>query len=165
MEWTGFVNRTEGEIDRDSRMIHAVVRIPDPYGRDVTNGDHPHPPLLIGTFVGVEVTGRRLDNATVVDRRGLVPSSDPSSSEWTALVVTAEEHLVPRPVEVFRITDSTATVTDGLSAGERLCVTPLPVIVPGMKVRVLNASDETEPTSTEEETAAPEASETPKAEG
>ena len=53
--WLGRIVRTEGEIDPRTRMIHAVARVEDPYGR----GDEPgRPPLAVGMFVDAEVQGR-----------------------------------------------------------------------------------------------------------
>ena len=54
-EWLGRIVRTEGEIDPRSRMVHAVARVADPYGR----GDDPdRPPLAAGLFVEAEIRGR-----------------------------------------------------------------------------------------------------------
>ena len=53
--WKGRIVRTEGEIDPHTRMIHAVARVDDPYGR----GEDPErPPLAVGLFVTAEIAGR-----------------------------------------------------------------------------------------------------------
>ena len=44
-EWRGRIVRTEGEIDPSSRMVHAVARVKDPYGRGQDPG---RPPLAVG---------------------------------------------------------------------------------------------------------------------
>jgi RND family efflux transporter MFP subunit len=57
--WTGQVERTEGEIDARSRMVHVVARVEAPYEQAAEGG---RPPLAVGLFVRAEigrVRGRR----------------------------------------------------------------------------------------------------------
>ena len=117
--------RTEGEIDPRSRMIHAVVRVADPYAR---GGDPGRPPLAVGLYVDAEILGRVARQVAVVPRSAL-------RGENQLLVVSDEDRLHFRSVEILRTTQDDVIVSSGLAAGERICVSPLAVVTAGMRVR------------------------------
>jgi RND family efflux transporter MFP subunit len=124
-EWTGRVVRTEGELDPQSRMVHVVARVKDPYGR----GDRPdRPPLAVGMFVQAEIVGRRAEGVVVLPRRVM-------RGEDRVLVVDAEDRLHYRQVEVVKSDRETVVIRSGLSAGEHVCLSPLEAVMDGMKVR------------------------------
>jgi RND family efflux transporter MFP subunit len=124
--WTGRIVRTEGEIDPRTRMIHAVARVEDPYGR----GDEPgRPPLAVGLFVEAEIRGRVLDDVVELPRAALRGTDE-------VVIVDADSRLRMRRVEVVRRERDRVLVSGGLRAGERVCVSPLSVSVEGMEVRV-----------------------------
>jgi RND family efflux transporter MFP subunit len=126
-EWHGRIVRTEGEIDPRSRMVHAVARVEDPYGRG-PDGDRP--PLAVGLFVDAEILGRQVPSAVVLPRAALRGGND-------VLVVDADDRLRRRPVEVVRIEHDGVVIGGGLRPGERVCVSPLETFVEGMKVRTV----------------------------
>jgi multidrug efflux system membrane fusion protein len=129
--WRGRIVRTEGELDPKTRMIHAVARVEDPYGR----GDDPdRPPLAVGLFVNAEIEGRRVENAIVIPRSALRGHSE-------VVIVDAENRLRIRRVEVLRRNPRTVILRNGVEAGEKLCTAPLPVVVDGMQVRTLDDPD------------------------
>ena len=39
--WAGRIVRTDGTIDPQTRMIHAIAQVPDPYGRGPRSGSSP----------------------------------------------------------------------------------------------------------------------------
>ncbi len=122
--WPGRVVRAEGELDQRSRMLHLVVRVEDPYGRRQPG----RPPLAVGLFVDAEIAGR-----TVVGT--LLPRSALRGDD-RVLVVDEEMRLRFRGVDVVRTLKESVIVGSGLSSGERVCISPLDVIVDGMAVRV-----------------------------
>ena len=77
--WNGRIVRTEGELDPRTRMIHAVARVEDPYGR----GDDPNrPPFAVGLFVEAEIEGpprrrRLLASAQRIARKRPCPGGRP----------------------------------------------------------------------------------------
>ncbi len=125
--WRGRIVRTEGEIDPRSRMIHLVARVADPYGRGVEEG---RPPLTVGLFVEAVIAGRILSRAVVLPRPAL-------RGDGRVLVVDGEDRLRYRAVEVVRLEGERVVLGGGLSAGERVCVSPLDVVVEGMRVRTV----------------------------
>jgi RND family efflux transporter MFP subunit len=123
--WEGRIVRTEGEIDRRSRMVHAVARVRDPYAR----GDDPNrPPLAVGLFVHAEIEGHTVPDAAVVPRAAV-------RGEDQVLVVSEDDRLHFRTVEIYRRAQDDVIVTGGLEHGERVCISPLAVVTDGMRVR------------------------------
>lgn len=125
--WRGHIVRTEGELDPRTRMIHAVARVEDPYGR----GDSPdRPPLSVGLFVEAEILGRQIESVWRVPRSSLRGAS-------TAIVVDAEGRLRLRDVDVLKRNRDEVLVTAGLEVGDQLCTTPLSISVDGMQVETI----------------------------
>jgi len=131
-EWTGEIVRTEGEIDPGSRMVNAVVQIKDPYGR----GDDPsRPPLAVGLYVEAEIEGITAKGVAVLPRSALRGRSQ-------VLVVTPEDRLEFRDVDLLRTTREEIYVRGGLKAGERVCLSPLEAVTNGMRVRTSASESE-----------------------
>ena len=125
--WEGRIVRTEGELDPRTRMIHAVARVEDPYGR----GDDPdRPPLAVGLFVEAEIVGRRVENVVVLPRAAL-------RGEQQVAVVSDRGRLRMRNVDVLRRERDRVLIRGGLEAGEQVCTSPLPIRVEEMAVRVV----------------------------
>ena len=124
-EWEGRIVRTEGEIDSMSRMVHAVAQVTDPYGR---GKDPDRPPLAAGLFVEAEIEGHHVDDVVILPRAAL-------RGESQVLVVDEEDRLRFRDVDILRVTRKEVVIRGGLSAGERVCLSPLEAVTDGMKVR------------------------------
>jgi RND family efflux transporter MFP subunit len=126
--WRGRIVRTEGELDPRTRMIQAVVRVEDPYGR----GDDPHrPPLSVGLFVEAEILGREVEGVIVLPRSALRGDNE-------VAIVDARGHLHLRRVEILKRNRETVVIRAGVEPGERVCTSPLTISVEGMEVRVLD---------------------------
>jgi RND family efflux transporter MFP subunit len=131
-EWQGTVVRTEGEIDPRSRMVHVVARVDDPYG--VLADDADRSPLAVGLFVHAEIEGTIAESVIVVPRYAM-------RNDHQILVVDREDRLRTREVEVLRFDGSDVLIQGSLAPGERICVSPMQVVVEGMRVQPL-ADDE-----------------------
>lgn len=123
--WPGTIVRTEGELDSRSRMLHLVARVEDPYDRRGTG----RPPLAVGLFVDAEIAGRTVDGA-------LLPRSALRAGQQV-MVVDDEDRLRFRDVGVVRTEKDAVVIGSGLAEGERVCVSPLDVVVDGMRVRTV----------------------------
>jgi len=134
-EWKGRVVRTEGEIDPRSRMVHIVARVERPYDAPAEEPDKP--PLAVGLFVQAEIEGPVAENVIVVPRYAL-------RDDAHILVVDSSDHLRTREVEVLRINRDDVLIRATLGPGERICISPLQVVVEGMPVKAL--ADEGEET-------------------
>lgn len=132
-EWSGRIVRTEGEIDRRSRMVHVVARVEDPYG--MSEGGENRTPLAVGLFVQAEVEGPMAEDVRVVPRYAM-------RDDAHILVVGADDRLRTHEVEVLRIDGDDVLIRTQLEPGERICVSPLQVVVEGMPVHTLDDAAE-----------------------
>lgn len=126
-EWEGRVVRTEGAIDQRSRMVNIVARVEDPYRID---SEIPEIPLAVGLFVQAEIEGPQVENAIVVPRYAM-------RNDSRILVVDENGRLRSRKVEILRIDRDDVLVQGPLSPGERICVSPLQVVIEDMQVRAI----------------------------
>jgi RND family efflux transporter MFP subunit len=135
-QWRGRIVRTEGEIDPRSRMVHVVAQVEDPYGSARTDSGEARdrPPLAVGLFVRAEIEGSVARGVIAVPRSAIRNSQ-------RILIVDSDNRLHERPVEVLRIDREEVLVRLELAAGERICTTPMQVVVEGMQVNPV--ADET----------------------
>ena len=122
--WTGRVVRVEGEIDPLTRMINLVARVDDPYG---VPEDAVRPPLVVGLYVEADIGGKIVDNAIILPRAALRGTN--------RVLVVSDGRLYFRDVVVLRADTERVIITSGLKPGERVCISPLDVVVEGMRVR------------------------------
>ena len=130
-EWTGRIVRTEGVINERTRMITAIARVKDPYGR---NGPSGRPPLAVGLFVHARIEGK--DAGMVY----LVPRSAFRDDRYL-MVVDAQNRLHLRTVTILRRTLDGVIFRARFAPGDRICITPLEVAIEGMEVRVLSSTN------------------------
>ena len=135
-QWQGKLVRTEAEIDARSRMVQAVARIS---ARDSGSNDPEDLPPPVGLFVQAEIEGRSADNVVVLPRSAIRNGNQ-------VLVVDDDNRLRFRTVRILRIYEDEAYINAGLTAGERVCISPLQTVVEGMRVQAV-----LEPTALEKE--------------
>ncbi|MEM7199097.1 MAG: efflux RND transporter periplasmic adaptor subunit [Planctomycetota bacterium] len=124
--WRGRVVRIEGEIDPATRMVHAVARVDDPYAQE---REREGPPLAAGMFVRAAIRGREIGSAVALPRSALHEGD-------RVLVVDDQSRLSRRKVQVLRRERERIVLRSGLRDGERVCVTPIDIVVDGMTVVV-----------------------------
>jgi len=124
-EWEGRIVRTEGEIDPQSRMVHVVARVADPYRESDIDS---RPPLAVGLFVEAEIIGPEAQNVIVIPRYAMRDGS-------SILIVDANDQLHTRRVQVLRIDRDEVFIQGPLAENERICLSPIQVVVEGMAVR------------------------------
>ena len=122
--WQGTLVRTEAEIDMKSRMVHVVAR--------VTNAGASMP-LPVGLFVNAEIEGVRANDIVDLPRNALRRGN-------RVLIVDDEDRLQYRTIVPLRLYRDRVLIERGLSAGERVCVSPLQTVIEGMRVRTIEAA-------------------------
>ena len=125
--WEGEIVRTEGELDPKTRMIRLVASVADPYRAGTT-------PLPVGLFVDAVITGGVQPNIVRLPRAAMVSPSE-------VYIVDSSERLVRRKVNVLRSEGDFVYINNGLSEGDRVCLSRLATAMPGMKVRVENTEE------------------------
>ena len=129
--WTGRIVRTDGTIDPQTRMIHAIAQVADPYGR---GPDPDRPPLAVGMFVEAEIQGRLMQDVVTLPRAAL-------RGEDQVLIVDPESRLRFRRVNVVRLERERVLIDSGLKEGELVSLATLTTVVDGMKVQVQQDSN------------------------
>lgn len=139
--WDGYVDRVEAGVDPDTRTIDVVVRVPDPTkpGRLLDAIDRPPlvdpPPLLAGTYAGVEIEGLTLAYA-LIPRAAL-------RNDSTVWLVNGDETLRVVPVDVVQDQGSEVAIrSDVLTSGDRLVISDLAFVSEGLHVRVTSNEGE-----------------------
>jgi RND family efflux transporter MFP subunit len=127
--WTGYLVRTESEVDRRSRQWVVVARIDAPYAQ---NGSADQPPLAIGAFVEASIRGRLQRGLIGIPRSAL-------RGEDEVWLVDAEHRLRRATVQVVRRQADRVWISQGLQDGDRICITPPATPTVGMPVRLLPA--------------------------
>jgi len=128
--WKASLIRTEGVLDINSRVLHAVASVVDPYG---LLGESRQDELRMGTYVRAEIAGRRVENVVVLPRFAL-------RNDDTVLVANEERKLEIRKVEVVREEPRQVYITSGVKDGELVVTTTLDAPIPGTLL-VLNGEE------------------------
>lgn len=123
--WQGRLVRSEGVFDAESRVLHVVAQVDDPYGQTGRDAE----PLRIGTFVTAEIQGRDGGDLFVIPRHSLQRGE-------TLWLVGQDMAIQPRDLEIVRADELYSYVSSGLADGDRYTVTPPEQPLPGMIVRV-----------------------------
>ncbi len=129
--WVGKIVRTEGTIDPKSRVMYAVARVEDPYGKQEKSDSIP---MSVGMFVEASVQGKSYEQLVVIPRYALKGGSQ-------VLIVDGEDELHRRDVDVLRTDEKWAYIQSGVEGGERVCLTALEFVVEGMPVEPVESSD------------------------
>lgn len=140
--WEGRVHRVEGAIDEETRTVDVVVRVPQPYeeAMRVTSRmpeqpfESERPPLAIGSYVTVDIEGRRGSQYQVVPRRA-VRDRDPGQAP-TVWTLAGDSLLVEQEVQPIQTVEDQTFLAPTLSPNSRIITTDLRVHSDSMRVRV-----------------------------
>ncbi len=131
--WRGYVDRGETSLDRQTRTIDIIVRVPDPFrAGSPTDSTIPiggsSPPLLVGKYVEVEIDGLERDDYFLVPRAALQ-----SGNEVWIVQDGGVVHIVP--VQVLQRTGDVAYVTGDLESGQAVVTGGIRFTTEGMRVQ------------------------------
>jgi multidrug efflux system membrane fusion protein len=121
--WQGRIVRTEGALDPDTGLLHAVAEVADPYRPKAGQS-----PLLAGTFVQAEIEGRPWPELYALPQGALNAAGE-------AWLVDGTGRLRQRRLDVLRTEPGRVLVRSGLQAGERVVLAGVDAPVEGMAVR------------------------------
>jgi RND family efflux transporter MFP subunit len=120
---TGQVVRLLGDLSPEGLMARLLVEVPDPLG--LADG---RAPLLLNSFVRLEIEGRTVEDLIEVPRQAL-------RQEERVFVFTEAGTLSIRQPEIAWRLPHSVLVRDGLEDGERLILSPMATPVEGMRLR------------------------------
>lgn len=156
----GRVVRLLGDVDPTGRMARILVEIDDPLGLEVRpeGAAEPPLPLLLGSYVRVEIEGEEVQEVIAVPRQALREGA-------RVYVRKDDDTLEIREVTVLWRREDEVLVSKGLKPGDQVIVSPISTPVPGLKLQVAgdgaagSSRGEDEARTGKAEPAAPEASE------
>lgn len=132
IERAGRVDRLLGEVERAGRLARVRVLVEDPLGLDPTI-DETLEPLLIGSYVRVEIAGPRVEDVLELPRAVVRDNQ----SIW---VMDADRRLRFRDLDVIVGRPDTVLGRVALEPGDEIVSSPLPVAIPGMPLERLGGA-------------------------
>ena len=120
--WRGFVDRTEGVVDPDTRLVNVVIVVPMVETKE--RGSR----LLPGMFVNVAIVGQTLAQVIPVPRNSI----QENSTVWRVNDNTLEI----REVDIMYSDQEFAYVVSGIDDGDLITTSLLGVVTNNMQVRV-----------------------------
>jgi membrane fusion protein (multidrug efflux system) len=117
---TGTIAAIEPRVDPETRSLTVRARSPNPEGI-----------LVPGAFADVEIEVRRIENALAVPSRAVIPELGGKK-----IFVYADGEAQPRAVETGLRTAELVEVTRGLEPEDRVIVTAIQRLRPGLAVEV-----------------------------
>ena len=129
--WDGYVDRGEASLDKQTRTIDVIVRVPDPINTgspmDGTVPLNGSPPLLVGKFVEVQIEGLELEGYYKVPRASLRPGNEVWLVKDGGVVSIV-------PVQVLQRTNDEVYVTGTLASGRAVITGGIQFATEGMRV-------------------------------
>lgn len=135
----GHVIRLLGDLDQAGRLARLIVAIDDPLHLANRNRDKEDIPLLLGSYVSVDIYGSEVDEVFVIPRNALRDSgeevSESSFDRAWVWIMNAEDRLEVRPVNVVWRLKEEVYVTNSFTDGDRLVLSNIPTPIIGMKLQ------------------------------
>ena len=144
----GHVIRLLSDLEPDGRLARLLVSVRDPLLLDESAAGTSRVPLLLGSYVRVEIDAGVVPGVVEVDRSAVRPGD----RVW---VVSDDDTLQIRPVTIAWSRRDSVLVTGGVEPGDRLIVSGLRVALPGMRLDPQPAVDRSDPSSTARHSARP----------
>lgn len=138
----GYVMRLLPAVEQRGRMAQIIIAVDDPMDLRKPLAER-KTPLLVGTYVEAQLSGRMLDNVTAVPRGAMLDDEH----VW---IVDDENRLRSREVKVTWRERGRVFVSEGLTAGDRLVVSAVAMATDGMRVE-LEQTPSADPSETADE--------------
>ena len=120
----GRISRLEGELDPQARTANVLVEIENPLeGAEM--------PLLLGSYVNVDITGKVFENAT------RIPSAALLDGEYV-LIADQENKLARKDVEVGWNDRKEVVLIHGLESGDRVVTTSMSYAIYGSPLEIIS---------------------------
>ena len=127
--WSAQVVRLLSDVDAAGRMARILISVTNPLDPPADGA-----PLLIGSFVRVEIEGRELRDVYRVPRTAV--------REGDVLWIVNEEGTLQfAPIEVVQSRNNVAVVRGDLREGQSVITSPLQGVLQGMEVRATDQGD------------------------
>lgn len=126
INWQGSVDRTGGLLDAQTQSQSIVVRIDNPYQKASPGS---RPPLIRNTFVKVTL------KAPILNNQLLLPSTAIHNNQ--VYILDSDNKLQIKTVEIDFVQQQIVVIRSGLTAGDKVILSPLSPAIAGMKLKPL----------------------------
>ena len=134
----GELDRSEGIIDPRTRLTNVVAKVERAFADPFSPTKPGTPaPLSLGEFVKARLFGPNADVFVIL--RSAFREKD------SILIIDEANRIATRKVSTLKRTRGEVWVTEGLSDGERICLTPLDIVAKDMKIRLAMEGNGTRP--------------------
>lgn len=123
--WEGRVIQLLSDVEREGRMARLLIQVDDPLSAPDSTAKTP---LLIGSYVRVEIDAGTLSSVLAIDRKALRDGN----RIWIA---DANDQLQIKQAKVRWRAEETVYIDNALADGESLITSPLRAALPGMKIQ------------------------------
>lgn len=123
-QWPAHIRRVEAVVDRQSRVVHAIAEVEQPFATP----DSDRPPLTPGLFVSADIPTPPIEGLVQLPATAL-------RSDDSILVVNDDNRLERRVVDVRRRSERSAWVA-GLAAGTRVVAEQTGTLISGLQVEI-----------------------------
>ncbi|MBF0358117.1 MAG: HlyD family efflux transporter periplasmic adaptor subunit [Magnetococcales bacterium] len=124
--WNGEIVRIESAVDPNTRQVILVANIN--VDTNVTD-EKPDIDLLDGRYVKASISGKTLNGVFILPRHTVGPGD-------RLLVITPENRLERRLVDIIWRDEKSVVLKDGLNPGEYISLTPLPYAPEGVLLTI-----------------------------
>ncbi len=136
MKRQGKVVRLLGDLDPAGRLARVLVTIDDPLNLSSVSSALP---LLVGTYVDVDILGENMDDVVVVPRTALRDVAGMDTANGSGIegiwIMDDDNRLEMRPVQVAWRGKDAVFLRNGFRNGERLVTSRIPSPIAGMKLK------------------------------
>jgi RND family efflux transporter MFP subunit len=133
VKMNGTVRQLLGDVDPKGRMARIIVSVKDPLGLKVA-GQETVFPLLLGSYVKVEIQGQLAKNVCAIPRSALREGN----RIW---LLTDDDRLQFMDVEVVWTRKDDVFIRNGFQEIVRIITSRIPAPVEGMKLRIFDGNE------------------------
>jgi len=128
--WEGKLVRLDASIDSQTRTLYGQVEVAFPYTENVSQHKMP---LAVGLYVVAEIQGRKVANATIINREGLRAGN-------RVFIVNDDGKLEVRNVTVVHSSPTEAIIDSGIQPSDKVIISSIRNPIPGMALTVIRVS-------------------------
>ena len=136
--WQGRITGTEGGVNARNRLSYIIASISKPFASDP---DQPkRPPLTVGKFIEAEIEGAEFKDTFILPREALHNTTQ-------ILTLDKDQRISIKDIEILYRGRDNVYIKSGLNSGDFVVLTPMDVVVDGMRVLLSEPQSMDSPTA------------------
>ena len=123
--WQGRITGTEGGVNARNRLSYLIASISKPFASDPAQPKRP--PLTVGKFIEAEIEGAQFKDTFILPREALHNTTQ-------VLTLDKDQRIAIKDIEILYRGRDNVYIKSGLHSGDFVVLTPMDVVVEGMRV-------------------------------